>query len=91
MTHEHIQDVGVIGVPDPRLGEIVAAVIQVKPGKNLTVDEILEFSKGLPRYKRPRCVFFSDVPRNPTGKIEKPTLRRRYGAPEKIRDERLLM
>jgi acyl-CoA synthetase (AMP-forming)/AMP-acid ligase II len=91
MTHEHIQDVGVIGVPDPRLGEIVAAVIQVKPGKNLTVDEVLEFSRGLPRYKRPRCVFFSDVPRNPTGKIEKPTLRRRYGAPEKIRDERLLM
>ena len=35
---------------------------------------------GLPRYKRPRKVIFADVPRNPTGKIEKPKLRKMYGA-----------
>ena len=41
-------------------------------------EEIEEFCKGMPRYKRPRKVFFADVPRNPTGKIEKPKLRKMY-------------
>lgn len=79
MTHEDILDAGVIGVPDIRLGEIVAAVIAVKPGRNLSEEEIRGFCKGLARYKRPRRIFFDDVPRNPTGKIEKPKLRRRFG------------
>ena len=38
-----------------------------------------QFCKQLPRYKRPRKIIFADVPRNPTGKIEKPVLRKRYG------------
>ena len=78
MTNENIQDVAVIGVPDSRLGEVVAVVLQVKTGKTFTVDDALDFSKDLPRYKRPRAVFFADVPRNPTGKIEKPILRRTF-------------
>ena len=41
-------------------------------------DEIHEFCATLPRYKRPREVIFDKVPRNPTGKIEKPALRRKY-------------
>jgi acyl-CoA synthetase (AMP-forming)/AMP-acid ligase II len=36
------------------------------------------FCQGLPRYKRPRKLIFAEVPRNPTGKIEKPKLRERY-------------
>ena len=74
-----IKDVAVIGLPDARLGEIAAAIISVKEGMSLTEAEVDEFCKGLPRYKRPRKIIFADVPRNPTGKIEKPKLRKLYG------------
>lgn len=77
-THPSVKDVAAIGVPDERLGELVAVVIDVIPGKELTEKEVLEYCEKLPRYKRPRKVFFGEVPRNPTGKIEKPKLRKRY-------------
>ncbi len=73
-----IKDVAVIGMPDARLGEIAAAVIEVKPDSSLTEDEVYEFCRDLPRYKRPRKIIFAKVPRNPTGKIEKPKLRKIY-------------
>ena len=38
----------------------------------------MEFCQELPRYKRPKKIIFADVPRNPTGKIEKPKLRKIY-------------
>ena len=79
-AHEKISDVAVIGLPHDRLGEIAAAIIQVKDGMDCTEAEIQEFCLDLPRYKRPRKIIFADVPRNPTGKIEKPKLRERYGA-----------
>jgi acyl-CoA synthetase (AMP-forming)/AMP-acid ligase II len=74
--YEKVKDVAVIGLPDARLGEIATAIIEIKEGMTCTEEEINEFSKGLPRYKRPRKIIFTDVPRNPTGKIEKPKLRR---------------
>lgn len=73
-----VHDVAVIGLPDPRLGEIAAAIIQVKEGETCTEEEINQFCMDLPRYKRPRKIIFADVPRNPTGKIEKPKLRQKY-------------
>lgn len=81
-AHPAVKDVAVIGVPDERLGEIACAVIEPKPDRagDLTVEEIDEYCLGLPRYKRPRRVVFAPVPRNPTGKIEKPALRAKYGA-----------
>ncbi len=79
-AHEKIKDVAVIGLPHDRLGEIAAAIIEIKPGMTCTAEEIEEFCLGLPRYKRPRKLIFEDVPRNPTGKIEKPKLRERYAA-----------
>jgi len=83
LRHEKVHDVGVIGIPDERLGEIAAAVIQVVPGQDLGEDEIASFcEKELPRYKCPRRIIFDDVPRNPTGKIEKPKLRKRYAEGE---------
>ena len=76
--HSAIKDVAVIGLPDARLGEIATAIIEVKDGENLTEEDINDFCYDLPRYKRPRKIIFATVPRNPTGKIEKPKLREMY-------------
>ena len=76
--NDAIKDVAVIGVPDARLGEITAAIIEVKEGASLTEEDVNDFCLDLPRYKRPRKIIFADVPRNPTGKIEKPKLRDIY-------------
>ena len=81
--NDKIKDVAVIGLPDARLGEIAAAIIEIKEGMTATEDEINEFCKDMPKYKRPRKVIFADVPRNPTGKIEKPKLREIY-CPESL-------
>jgi acyl-CoA synthetase (AMP-forming)/AMP-acid ligase II len=78
MENNQIQDAAIIGIPDDRLGEIVTAVIKVKPGQEMTEEDVFSFCQALPRYKRPRKIFFDDVPRNPTGKIEKPKLRKKY-------------
>jgi acyl-CoA synthetase (AMP-forming)/AMP-acid ligase II len=75
-----VKDVAVIGLPDERLGEIAAAIIELKPGRGATEEDIMQYCNKLPRYKRPRKIIFADVPRNATGKIEKPLLRERYGA-----------
>ena len=79
-TNDKIKDVAVIGLPDKRLGEICGAVIELKPGMTCTEEEIQDFCMDLPRYKRPRKIIFAEIPRNATGKIEKPALRKRYGA-----------
>lgn len=81
VLHEHgkIYDVAVIGIPDERLGEIAAAVIDPKPGETLTEADINAFcQENLARHNRPRRIIFDKVPRNPTGKIEKPKLRQKY-------------
>lgn len=78
--HPDIKDVAVIGIADTRLGEISAAIIELKPGVATTEEDINNFCKELPRYKRPRKIIFVDVPRNPTGKIEKPKLRHMYNS-----------
>ena len=79
-TFEPISDVAVIGLPDKRLGEIATAIIQIKDGYTCTEEDVNIFCTKLPRYKRPKKIIFADVPRNSTGKIEKPVLRERYGA-----------
>ena len=87
MKNNKINDVAVIGLPDPRQGEIAAAIIELKPGAEATEEEINNFCLELPRYKRPRKVIFAEVPRNATGKIEKPVLRERYGATNLVAKE----
>ena len=77
-THSGVHDVAVIGLPDKRLGEIACAIIEPKEGVTLTEDDINTLCQALPRYKRPRKIIFADIPRNPTGKIEKPKLREKY-------------
>ena len=73
-----VHDAAVIGLPDDRLGEIAAAIIQVREGQTLTEEEMEEFCVDLPRYKRPKKYIFAEVLRNPTGKIDKPRLRDKY-------------
>lgn len=77
-SNPKIKDAAVIGIPDARLGEIAAAIIEVKPEAVLSEDELNKFCMALPRYKRPRRIIFEEIPRNPTGKIEKPVLRMKY-------------
>ncbi len=81
-TNPNVKDAAAIGLSDERLGEIVAVVIDVVPGKTLTEEDILKYCEKLPKYKRPRKIFFGEVPRNPTGKIEKPKLRKKYSGTE---------
>lgn len=79
-AYPKVKDVAVIGLPDSRMGEITGAIISVKEGMECTEEEINEYCKELPRYKRPKKIIFAEVPRNATGKIEKPALRKKYGA-----------
>ena len=88
--HTKIKDIAVIGIPDERLGEIPAGIISVKPNCMLCESDIIEFQQDLPRYKQLKKIFFGDVPRNPTGKIEKPKLRRIY-ATDKRKDIKKLL
>ncbi|OQA25256.1 MAG: Long-chain-fatty-acid--CoA ligase [Firmicutes bacterium ADurb.Bin354] len=82
-----VKDVAVIGLPDKRLGEITGAIIEPEPDSNLTLEEIEKFCNQLARYKRPKRIIFAEVPRNATGKIEKPLLRKKYGVERLVEQE----
>jgi len=74
-----VKDVAIFGVPDERYGEVVAAVVQLKEGMQLTEAEMRAYYEPqLPKYAWPRFIYFDNVPRNPTGKIEKPKIRDKY-------------
>ncbi len=88
-AYEKVKDVAVIGLPDKRLGEITGAIIEVKEGMECTEEEIMDYCQELPRYKRPRKIIFAEVPRNATGKIEKPALRKKYGVEYLVAQENI--
>jgi len=71
--HPKIQDVQVIGVPDPRYGEELCAWVRLRDGERVTADEIRAFCEGrIAHYKVPRYVKFVDAfPMTVTGKIRK--------------------
>ena len=77
-THAKISEVQVIGVPDPKYGEEIMAWIKVKPGEQVTEEELKEYCKGkIAHYKIPRYIKFVDsFPMTVTGKVQKFLMRR---------------
>ncbi len=80
MRHPAIAEVGVIGEPDPQWGENVVAVVALKAGCSLTLEELCSFAeRSLAHYKLPkRLEFVAALPRNATGKILKYQLRQTF-------------
>jgi len=80
-THPAVREVAVFGIPDPKWGEIVKAVVVLKPGKTLTAEELIAYCRrSLANFKVPRRVEFSDteLPKSGSGKILKKVLRERF-------------
>ncbi|HBK09149.1 MAG TPA: acid--CoA ligase [Acetobacteraceae bacterium] len=79
--NEAIAEAAVIGVSDTRWGQVGRAVVVVKTGRALTEDDVVAHcAANLARYKLPHSVVFTEaLPRNATGKVHKPTLRKTFG------------
>lgn len=78
--HRSVLEVAVIGVPDPYWVERVHAVVVLKPGENVSAEELIDFCRGkIARYKAPKSVeFVASLPKSAAGKILKRELRGRY-------------
>ena len=81
-----VSEVAVVGLPDPRWIEAVTAVVVVKDGETLTTETVISHcAQSMAHFKAPKRVIFVDhLPRNPSGKLLKRELRRRYLESETI-------
>jgi fatty-acyl-CoA synthase len=80
-AHPAVFECAVVSAPDPKWGEIPAAIVVLKDGAKLTKEELLEFlGERLAKFKLPRAIEFSDwpLPKTGTGKIVKRALRESY-------------
>jgi len=80
IQHQAVREVAVIGVPDPKWGEAVKAVVSLAPGQSVTGEDLIAFCKKyIASYKKPQSVdFVDDLPKNNYGKILKRELRSKY-------------
>src|SRR5690606_23257862 len=76
--HPAVMEAAVVARPDETWGETPCAFIELKPGAEVTAEEIVAFCRaGMARYKVPRTVIFGALPKTSTGKIQKFALRGR--------------
>jgi acyl-CoA synthetase (AMP-forming)/AMP-acid ligase II len=80
VTHPHVKEVAVIGVPDEKWGEAVKAVVVPKEGAQITEQEIIDYCRDhMASFKKPKSVdVVKELPRNPYGKVLKTVLREPY-------------
>lgn len=80
--HPAVAQCAVIGIPHPRWGEAIHAVVVVRPGSDVTEESLIDFSaETLSSYKKPRSIeFLSELPVGGTGKVLKRKLRERHSA-----------
>ena len=80
-AHPKILEAAVVGRADDRWGEVPVAIVVLKPGEELTFDELIEFlNEHLARFKQPKeMIVIDELPRNASGKVVKPSLRKEYG------------
>jgi acyl-CoA synthetase (AMP-forming)/AMP-acid ligase II len=80
IQHPAVHEVSVIGVPDPKWGEAIKAVVSLSPGKTATEQELIDFCKdNIASYKKPKSVeFIDELPKSNYGKILKRELRTQY-------------
>ena len=81
ISHPHVQEAAVFGLPDDTWGEKIHAAVVRHPGQEVTEDELMAYAKEkLPGYKRPKVIYFLDMlPRNPSGKVLKYKMKEEYG------------
>jgi acyl-CoA synthetase (AMP-forming)/AMP-acid ligase II len=79
-SHDAVQESAVIGVPDEKWGEAVKAIVMLKPGMEVSAEELTELVKAaLGGVKAPKSFdFVADLPRSPAGKVLKTELRKKY-------------
>ena len=76
--HPAVQLAAVVARPDDKWGETPCAFVELKPGMSATAEELIEWCKGLlARYKCPRHILFTEIPKTSTGKVQKFVLRER--------------
>lgn len=75
-SHPAVLESAVVAAPDERWGETVAAFVTLRPGRQVTEQELIEHVKGrIARFKAPRQVRFAELPKTGTGKVQKFVLR----------------
>lgn len=80
--HEAVREAAVVGVPDPYRGETVKAFVSLRPGRSVTADELIAFTRErMAAYKYPREIeFLDEIPKTVTGKLLRRELRAREQA-----------
>ena len=81
-AHPGVENCAVIGTPDPKWGEMVTAIVVLRPGQTLSEEALIEFAKGrLGSVKAPKKIeIWTELPRSPVGKVLKTEIRKKFWA-----------